>query len=40
MFLDSDCTHMVFIDADISLDHLDLMRMIYVEDEAMKLAIR
>ena len=32
MFLESDCTHMVFIDADISLDHLDLMRMVYLTE--------
>jgi hypothetical protein len=30
MFLQSDCTHMVFVDADISLDPLDLMRMVFL----------
>ena len=29
-FLQSDCTHMVFVDADISLDPLDLMRMVFL----------
>lgn len=29
-FLQSDCTHMLFIDADICADYLDLMRLVFL----------